>query len=239
MLKAVFDDVLRQTVAGFSDRLAAFGPRLLAMAVVLVCGILAALLVRVVIPLVLALFRFDRFASRSGLTVVLRKGGITRAPSAAVAAMTAWMVMGLFVLFAVAALDLQIAMDLLSRTFLYLPQVLIAGAILLLGTLAASFLRRSVVIASVNAGLASGRILGLGVQGAVLVLATAMALEHLGVGRSIILASFVILFGGLVLALSLSFGMAGRDLARQFLERMFTKTLEGSDEDAGDPRRHL
>lgn len=239
MLKAVFGDVLRQTVAGFGERLAAFGPRLLAMAVVLACGIAAALIVRVAVPLVLAIFRFDRFAARSGLMVVLRKGGIARAPSAAAATLAAWMVLGLFVLFAIAALDLQIAMDLLSRTFLYLPQVLIAAAILLLGAIVAAFVRRSVLIASVNAGMTSGRILARIAQAGVLVLGTAMALEHLGVGESIILASFVIVFGGIVLALSLAFGLAGRELAGEILERVFAKSLRGGVEDAEDPRRHL
>ena len=85
MLKAVFDDVLRQTVAGL--RRSARGLRAAAArddrrARVRTWPRRTA--PRTVTPLALALFRFDRFASRSGLTVVLRKGGITRAPSAAV-----------------------------------------------------------------------------------------------------------------------------------------------------------
>jgi hypothetical protein len=239
MLTAGCDDGLRQTSAGFGERLAAFGPRLLAMAVVLVIGVAAAFIVRLAVPVVLAMFRFDRFAARVGVTVILRKGGITRAPSAVLATLTAWLVAGLFVLFAVAALDLQIAMDLLSRAFLYLPQVFIAAAILLLGALMAAFLRRSVIIAAVNSGLESARLLGLGAQTAVLILAVAMALEHLGVGESIILASFVIVFGGLVLALALAFGLAGRDLARTLLERLFARAASGEREPDEDIRRHL
>jgi hypothetical protein len=46
-----------------------------------------------------------------------------------------------------------------------------------------------------------------------------MALEHLGVGRQVLLASFTILFGGLTLALALAFGLGGRHLARAVLER--------------------
>ena len=59
--------------------------------------------------------------------------------------------------------------------------------------------------------------------------------HHLGVGRQIILASFTILFGGVVLALSLAFGLAGRDMARGFLERLSRRPPE----DPRDGLHHL
>jgi hypothetical protein len=52
---------------------------------------------------------------------------------------------------------------------------------------------------------------------AILVLFGAMALEHLGLGTRVVLVAFGILFGGVVLALALAFGLAGRDLAREAL----------------------
>jgi hypothetical protein len=133
------------------------------------------------------------------------------------------------VLLAIGALNLQIAMDLVSRAFTYLPQLLIAVAILVLGSLISGFLRRSVLIAAVNAGFPSARLLAGGVNTALMILFVAMALEHLGLGRQVIIVSFTIVFGGLVLALALSFGLAGRDLAREFLDRL-TRRGEGSDE---------
>ncbi|HET7294516.1 MAG TPA: hypothetical protein VFM88_18975, partial [Vicinamibacteria bacterium] len=137
---------------------------------------------------------------------------------------------------AIGALNLQFAMDLLSRTLSYVPQVIIAGALLALGALVSAFLRRSVLIAAVNAGLPSARLLAGGVHTALMVLFVAMALEHLGVGRQIIVVSFTILFGGVVFALSLAFGLAGRDLARDFLERLVRGPAP---EEKPDDLRHL
>jgi hypothetical protein len=174
---------------------------------------------------------FDRFAQRLGLTLVLQKGGLTRPASAVLAAVLAWAVLAVFVLLGVGALNLQFAMDLLSRTLSYLPQVLIAGALLMLGTLISAFLRRSVLIAAVNAGLPSARLLAGGVHTGLMVLFVAMALEHLGVGRQIIVATFTILFGGVVLALALAFGLAGRDLARVLLERLVRGPERGNEPD--------
>lgn len=141
----------------------------------------------------------------------------------------------MFALLAIAALDIQIAMGLISQTFAYLPQLLIGLAILLLGGLVAAFVRRSVLIAAVNAGLPSARLLATGVQVALMVLFAAMALEHLGVGPHVILIAFAILFGGVVLALALAFGLAGRDLAHEFLDRVSRESQARRD----DISRHL
>lgn len=225
--------VIRETLRSFGERLAAFGPNLLAMLVILFAGIVVAGGVHLVLRLLLPRLGFDRFARRLGLELVLQKGGVERRSSAALAVVLAWVVLAVFVLLALGALDLQLAMDLVSRTFAYLPQILIAGLLLVLGTLLSAFLRRSVLIAAVNAGLPSARLLAGGVHTALMILFAAMAFEHLGVGRQVILVTFTILFGGVVLALALAFGLAGRDLARAFLERLVRR------EDVRDEMSHL
>jgi hypothetical protein len=228
-------DVIQKTLSGFGERLAAFGPNLLAMLLILIVGAVAAGAARLALRVVLPWLGFDRFAQRMGLTVVLQKGGIVQPPSAVVAVAAAWTVLALFVVLAIGALNLQFAMDLLSRTVTYLPQLLIAAALLMLGGLVAGFVRRSVLIGAVNAGLPSARVLAGGVHTALMVLFVAMALEHLGVGRQTLLISFTILFGGIVLALALAFGLAGRDIARDLLERLTRKTEGGK----SDELRHL
>jgi hypothetical protein len=64
-----------------------------------------------------------------------------------------------------------------------------------------------------------------------MVLFVAMALEHLGVGRQTLLISFTILFGGIVLALALAFGLAGRDLAKDLLERLTRRGEAGKSDE--------
>ncbi len=228
-------DVIRKTLTGFGERLASFGPNVLAMLVILGAGIVIAGALRILLRLLLPRLGFDRFAQRLGLTLLLEQGGVTRPASAALSSALAWAVLAVFVLLAVGALNLQFAMDLVSRTLSYLPQVIIAAALLALGALISAFLRRSVLIAAVNAGLPSARLLAGGVHTALMVLFVAMAMEHLGVGRQIIVVSFTILFGGVVFALSLSFGLAGRDLAHGFLERL----VRGPEQEKPDDLRHL
>ena len=95
------------------------------------------------------------------------------------------------------------------------------GAILLLlaGTLIARFLARSVLIGAVNAKLQYARFLSLGIKWLVLVLTAAMVLDHLQIGGAVVELAFGILFGGIVLTLSLAIGLGSRDIVSRSIER--------------------
>jgi hypothetical protein len=225
-MNEVFDEVIRTTLVEVGARFQDFVPNLLAMLVLLAIGILAAVAIRFSVGFLLRWLAFDRFSERTGIRTVLQKGGIRAAPSRVLALTLAWLVLAVFVLLAVAALDLTAAVNLVNEGFAYLPNLLVAGALLLLGSLVSGFVRRSVLIAAVNAGVPSARLLAGGAQAGLLILFAAMALEHLGLGRQVILTSFTILFGGVVFALALAFGLAGRDIARETLDRMRARRPE-------------
>ena len=98
-----------------------------------------------------------------------------------------------------------------------------AALLILAGSLIARFLARSVLISAVNAQLQYARFLSLGVKWLVLVLTAAMALDHLQVGGVIVELAFGILFGGIVLALSLAVGLGSRDLVSRSIEKTIDK----------------
>ena len=81
------------------------------------------------------------------------------------------------------ALDAAMPEEFARTMFRYMPNVLAALLILVLGSLLARFLARSVLIGTVNLQLPAARLLGLGVKWLVLIVAWAMALDHLGIGR--------------------------------------------------------
>lgn len=219
----MLSEVLRTSFGEFGARLHAFAPNIVAMVVVLLAGVLLAGAVRVALSLVLPRLGVDRFAERSGIGDLARRAGLERRPSRAIALTAAWVVVAVFVLLAVAALDLRVAVDLVSRAFAWLPHLLVAVAVLLAGGLVAGVARRSVLIAAVNAGLPSARLLASGAHAALVVLFSAMALEEVGLGQRVVLTAFAIFFGGIVLALALAFGLAGKEVARESLERLLRR----------------
>ena len=107
-------------------------------------------------------------------------------------------------------------------TFSLLPYLTRAvGGILLLlaGNLIARFLARTVLIGAVNSQLQYARFLSMGVKWLVLVFTAAMVLDHLQIGGAIVELAYGILFGGIVLTLTLAIGLGSRDLVTRSLER--------------------
>ncbi|HEY3705228.1 MAG TPA: hypothetical protein VGL22_09225 [Terracidiphilus sp.] len=110
----------------------------------------------------------------------------------------------------------------------YVTHAIGALIVLLVGTLVARFLARSVLISAVNAQLQYARFLSLGVKWLVLVLTAAMVLDHLEIGGHIVALAFGILFGGIVLTLALAVGLGSRDLVTRSLERGVERATEHS-----------
>lgn len=106
-----------------------------------------------------------------------------------------------------------------GRLLSYLPNVVGAAVLLVLGNVIARFLSRSVLIGAVNMNLQYARLLSLGVKWLVLVLTAAMVLDHLSIGGAVVDLAFGILFGGIVLALALAVGLGSRELVSRSLER--------------------
>jgi hypothetical protein len=176
---------------------------------------------------ILVAMRFDdRLAERATSD---RPAGIadwspSRSPALLVSRSVLWFCILIGLALGVTAFDASYSAESQVSSFLLPYLTHIAGAVLLFlsGTLLARFLARSVLIGAVNAQLHYARFLSLGVKWLVLVLTAAMVLEHLHVGGTIVGLAFGILFGGIVLTLSLAIGLGSRDLVSRSIE----KTME-------------
>src|SRR6202044_2917014 len=144
----------------------------------------------------------------------------TNSPTAIVARGSFWVFVLVGLIIGVSAFDASYATAAVLPISLlpYLTHAVGAIFLLIAGTLVARFLARSVLIGAVNAQLQYARFLSLGVKWLVLVLTAAMVLDHLQVGGNIVELAFGILFGGIVLTLSLAVGLGSRDLVSRSLE---------------------
>lgn len=111
--------------------------------------------------------------------------------------------------------------DFLSRVALYLPNVLVAILILGLGLVLARFVGTLVEQAVKSSRMpASAGALAMMAEWAIILFAVMAALTQLGIASHLIEILFSGLVGGLALAFGLSFGLGGRDSAREWLEKM-------------------
>jgi hypothetical protein len=142
-----------------------------------------------------------------------------------------WLVLALGLLVALTALDATMPSQFAVSVFQYLPNVLAAMAIFVVGTLLARFLARAALINAVNMQIHAARLLSIGVKWLILVLTAAMAMEQLRIGGQILLLAFGILFGGIVLTLALAVGLGSKDVVTRSLERQIRETAGRDDVD--------
>ncbi|HTS02336.1 MAG TPA: hypothetical protein VMN04_07430 [Thermoanaerobaculia bacterium] len=154
-----------------------------------------------------------------GSAPLLRAAGLKAPPAAIASAVSFWAAVVVALAVGIGALEPGGLKTALEEVVAFLPRLLTAALVTLVGIGLAALARRSVLLTAVNAGLPWPRAGARLVHAGVLAFFAAMALEHLGVGQSVLVAAFSIVTGGFVLAAALAFGLGARDLARGYLER--------------------
>ena len=217
-------------------RLKAFLPNLLAMLVIVIAGILLARLLRAVFVRFLKAINFDSWSDRMGMTTLLRKGDLWAKPALALGAVFFWILVIVVLMTGLSALKIYAIDQLVAQFFMYLPRAFSAILILIVGYVLAGFISRAVLIAAVNSGYHYAKLLAEAIRLLLTVLILAMVMEQLQVAPGIVLAAFSIIFGGIVAALAISFGVGGIDAARRMIER---ESLEKRKEEVKDDVEHI
>jgi hypothetical protein len=226
---------LDQAMTRFITALTRLLPGLVALIIALLISIILAWILAIVVRRLLVSVRFDERLRGWGFPSSAEWSPI-KSPSVLVSRGVAALVIVTGLLIGVSAFDAELTSLLVRSVFAYVPNVLGAMLVLLVGSVVARFLGRSVLIGAVNLNFQYGRLLSVGVKWLVIVLAVAMALEELRIGSGIVKLAFGILFGGIVLALALGVAFNSKELVAKSLEREATKT---GPENVEDPFRHL
>jgi hypothetical protein len=213
-----------------------FLPNLLAMLVILIIGLVVARVLRAVLVRILTAIKFDSWSDRMGMTSLMRKGDLWAKPSLALGSILYWIMIIVALMMGLSALKIHAVDRLVEQFFMYLPRAFSAILILLVGYVLAGFISRAVLITAVNSGYHYAKLLAEAIRLLLTVLILAMVLEQLQVAPGIVLAAFSIIFGGIVLALSISFGVGGIEAAKRMIER---EAVEKDPDKAKDDIEHI
>jgi hypothetical protein len=193
----------KQLNAAFSSSLlgnAEFLPRFLVMLIIVLIGLLVALVLRYILRGVLGLTKLDRVAEQSGASRVLRMAHLP-SMSELLSRSIFWVTWLAFLLVGISVLGIPGFQEQISRLFRFLPEVFVAILIMFLGVAIANFLSRTALLAAVNAGHPSARILSWSIRFVIWILAITMTLEELGLARQTVISAFSIVFGATMLGL--------------------------------------
>jgi hypothetical protein len=209
-------------------------PRLLATLIIALLGWVIAYALKVGVRGILRIAKFDKLSDNAGATQILNKLALPSS-SELLSRVVFWVVWLGFILLGVQVLGIVGLQEHISRFFLYLPRLFVALFIVFFGLVAANFFSRAALLAAVNADSPSPGLLATLIRTIIVIFAVTMAFEQLGLAERTIVVAFAIAFGALMLGLAIAFGMGGRDLAKQFLERRFLKEKEDQKQDELSP----
>lgn len=212
-----------------------FIPNMLAMLIIVVVGYILARLVRLILLKFLGAVNFDSWSDRMGFTKLMRKGDVWSKPSMVVANLIFWLLIIITLLTGLYALQIPAMNQLVASVLSYIPQLFSAIMILGIGYVFSEFVSRTVLIAAANTGFHYAKLLAKAVNTLLIVLILAMVLEQLHIAPTVVLAAFSIVFGGIVIALAIAFGVGGIPTARRMIEREVSSTEKESQHDKIDP----
>ena len=195
----------------------------LLVVIILIIGWLLSKMIKAIVSKALKTVKLNELSDRIELDKLLGKGGITYPLSDLIAVICYWL--GILVTFMVAvnAIGLTIAADLLTKVVLYIPNVIAAIFILVLGMIVSTLLKNIVQTAANNAGLNQSKLLAQIVETVVIVFAVFVGLEQLQIGIRITELTISIVLGSFGLGLALAFGLGCKDIAGKFVAELAEK----------------
>jgi hypothetical protein len=210
MLQAVAtSDIVRSSLTTLWSGVAGFIPRLVAALVVFLVGwLIAALLGKVAFHLVRVL-HVDSALTKVGFRRAWERSGFKLDSAVFFYELVKWFFIIVFLMASTNILELQQVTEFLRTVVFYLPNVIVAVVVLLIGILVANFLENLVRASVRAAGLISGNFLGLLTKWAVFVFALLVALSQLRVADDIIRIVVVGAVAAGSLAVGLAFGLGG------------------------------
>jgi hypothetical protein len=220
-------NAVRQAGTNFVESLALFLPRVMTTLAIIVVGWLIAMLLRTIVRGLAGWLRINVAAERFGVAPLLRTADLPPA-DALLGAIVFWLVWLGFLLSGIDVLGFTSIQGLVVSFWAFVPRLLLAVAILVIGFVVANFAWRATLLAAINARIPSPRLLSGAVRWLILILTGAMALEQIAVARTVVLTAFAIAFGALSLAVAIAFGIGGGGIAKRILEHQFPEQRRSS-----------
>lgn len=215
---------LSERLQAGADQLWNVIPALLIAALILIAGYFVARQIEKWVDATLKRLDFNRMADAGGFREVVDRTGSQLDPVHAVGKLLFWLVMLIVILLASAALGLESINEMFGIMISFIPTLISAIVIVILGMVVGEFVR-GLILAS--AGNVEGvPTLAKVAKGSVVVIAIFMALQQLGVGEEIVTAAFTLILGAVALAVGLAFGLGNTHLAGEITRRWYDRNRE-------------
>lgn len=219
------------------EQLGFFLPAVLAAAALLIAGYFVARQLEKWVDRTLAKLDFNRVAKEGGLADVMERAEPSLDPVHQVGKLAFWLVMLVVILLSSAALGLENINEMFGLMLGFIPTLISAIVIIILGIIVGEFVR-GLIVASAG-GVSGVPTLARVSKAMVVVIAVFMAIQQVGVAEDIVTTAFTLILGAVALAAGLAFGLGNTKLAGEVTRRWYeegrARRAQATGEESGPP----
>lgn len=215
-----YSNAVAQSLQDLYARFISFLPSFLVAVIILVVGWIVAVFVAKIVRQILHSIKLDEVGDKLGLDEVSARTGMKMSVSGTIAWLIKWFLLLAVFLAAADILNLPQVSAFFNQVLLYIPDVMAAAAILLVGSMVASFLSKLVRHSVQAAGLASGDLLAAVTQWSIMIFTVLATLDQLKVAQAFVQTLFTGIIAMLAIAGGLAFGLGGKEHASKVLNKV-------------------
>src|SRR5919206_1391796 len=200
-------------------------PQLIGAIIILIVGYIVAKVLQAVVGRVLQAIGFNGWMEKGGIKQFFDRAETNQTPASILGKLVFWFVFIIALTMAADALGIPQVSAVLGQLIAYIPNIIAAILILILAALLANF------ISGIVRGATGSGLLASISQYALIVYAAFAALTQLGIAVQLTANTFLILLGGVALAAALAFGLGGRDVAGEIIQKVYNRSSEVTSRD--------
>ena len=192
-------------------------PQIIGAIIILIVGYIIGKALQALVTRILEGVGFEDWMERGGVKQFFDRAGTRQTPSSVLGMVVFWFIFIIAITMAANALGIQQISSFLNQLIAYIPSIFVALLILFLATLLANF------VSGIVRGATNSEVLASIAQYAIIIYAVFAALTQLGIAVQLTANTFLILLGAVGLALAIAFGIGGREVARDIVEKAYNR----------------
>lgn len=221
----IWAETIVAVMTTFWSKVAGIIPNLVAAIVIMVIGYFIARFIGFVLARILKKIGFDGLSKKVGIADTLQKAGIKLEASAIVGALGFWIILLMFLVTATESLGLPRVSGTIDAVVLYLPKVIAAAIIVVVGLFLARFVRDIVRTGAEGLAVSYAKPLGNAAYVILFVVIISLAINELEIETELLDTVFSILIAAIAIAIALSLGLGTRDLSSNLVAGYYARDL--------------
>ncbi len=207
----------------FLNEIASALPRIIGAVLILIIGWILAKLVKRLFVRFLKLIKFNYLTEKSGIDKFLQDGGVKVTAIDVFGTLIYWFFMLIVIMATLNSLNLSGASALFDEIMMYIPNIIVGIAILIIGIYLARMVSQILKTSLKGMQDKTSSLISQVANIAIIILTVFVTLGQLNIAKEIVTSAFIIVFGAICLALALAFGLGGREKAAELLNELMKK----------------